>query len=385
MPDDIADLVAYLKRLKSDFDPGLDETTIRIGTILPDGRLAGLGDAVEAVLSGYFKETNAGGGVHGRVVDMVVVRTGAARETIIENARRLMEMENVFAVVAPFAGKALKEVQTLAESRGVPLVGPLGMTGDATASAARYVFHLLLVPTLQAVPLLEFAARQNKKKPRRIGPLHAIGSSPPGFLKPKQGQQSQKGWQVVSSLAYDVGARQARKAIHAFRRQNVDAVLYLAGRGGLPLLVREAAAQYWTPEFLVPGGLNSRELMKAVRETKLPVTIAYPTLPLDAKPAALAALRRFVELDGSKQPHLAQRLAYSAAHVLTEGLKRAGKSLARERLVTALESLYDFETGLIRPVRFGPSRRVGIRGAYVAPIDVETGRFKTNAVWIEND
>jgi len=383
-PGDIADLAAYLQRLKSDFDTGLTETTIRIGTILPEGRLAPLGDAVERVLSGYFKETNAGGGVHGRVVEMVVVRTGATREAIIDNARRLVETGNVFAIVAPFAGQALKEVQALAESRRIPFMGPLGMTGDPAAAAARYVFHLLPVPALQAGPLLEFAARQRKSK-RRVGLLYATGASPPGFLKPNQGQGSKEKWQVVSAVEFGGTAAQARDAIHAFGRQKVDAVLYLAGRGGLPLLVREAAAQSWSSEFLVPGGLISGEFMKAARESKLPVRVAYPTLPPDMKPWALAALKRSGALDGSKQPRLAQILAYSAAHILTEGLKRAGRSLARERLVTALESLYDFETGLLRPVRYGPSRRVGVRGAYVVSMDAKSGRFQTNAVWIEND
>jgi len=383
-PGDIADLAAYLKRLKSDFDPGLTKTTIRIGTILPEGRLARLGDAVASVLSGYFKETNAGGGVHGRAVEMVVVRTGAAREAIIDNARRLMESENVFAIVAPFAGQALKEVQALAESRRIPLLGPLGMTGAPAAASARYVFHLLPVSTLQAGPLLEFAARKRKSK-RRVGLVYATGASPPDLLKPNQGQGSQKGWQVVSAVEFGGSAAQARAAIQAFGRQKVDAVLYLAGRGGLPLLVREAAAQNWSSDFLVPGGLSSGAFMKAARETKLPVSVAYPTLPPDMKPWALAALRRSGALDGSKQPHLAQILAYSAAHILTEGLKRAGRSLARERLVSALESLYDFETGLLRPVRYGPSRRVGIRGAYVVSIDAKSGRFQTNAVWIEYD
>jgi len=383
-PDDIADLVAYLKRLSSDFDPGLTDTEIRIATILPEGQLAAFGDTVESVLSEYFKGTNAGGGIHGRVIELVVVRTAAARQAIIENARRLVDAGNVFAIVAPFTGPALQDVQALVESRGIPLVGPLGLTGDSAASSTRYVFHLLPVPTLQAVPLLEFATRQTKNT-RRIGLIYASKSSLPGFLKPKRKQASQSGWRIVSVAAYEADAAQARTAIDAFRRQNVDAVLYLAGRGGLPLLVREAARQNWLPDFLVPGGLSSRELMKAIRETKLSVSVAYPTLPLDVKPQALAALRRTGAANRSKYPNFAELVAYSAAHVLTEGLKRAGRSLARERLVTALESLYDFDTGLMRPVRYGPSRRVGVRGAYVATIDADSGRFQTNAVWIEND
>src|SRR5829696_4807458 len=39
--EDIADLIAYLKRIEADRDPGLTETSIKVGTIVPkDGPLA---------------------------------------------------------------------------------------------------------------------------------------------------------------------------------------------------------------------------------------------------------------------------------------------------------------------------------------------------------
>src|SRR5918992_5963300 len=43
-PEDIADLVAYLKRIEAEREPGLTETSIKVGTILPkQGALAEIG------------------------------------------------------------------------------------------------------------------------------------------------------------------------------------------------------------------------------------------------------------------------------------------------------------------------------------------------------
>ncbi len=66
-----------------------------------------------------------------------------------------------------------------------------------------------------------------------------------------------------------------------------------------------------------------------------------------------------------------------------EGLKRAGRELSRERLITALEGLYDHETGLTPPVSFGPNRRIGARGAYVVAVDLAGGSFQPMGEWIE--
>ena len=40
----------------------------------------------------------------------------------------------------------------------------------------------------------------------------------------------------------------------------------------------------------------------------------------------------------------------------------SGKDLSRERLVTALEGLYEYDTGLMPKITFGPNRRIGSVG-----------------------
>ena len=61
-PEDIADLIAYLKRIETDRDPGLTESTITVGTILPkEGALAEIGTAMKGVLTAYFANINEKG------------------------------------------------------------------------------------------------------------------------------------------------------------------------------------------------------------------------------------------------------------------------------------------------------------------------------------
>ena len=68
--------------------------------------------------------------------------------------------------------------------------------------------------------------------------------------------------------------------------------------------------------------------------------------------------------------------------VVAEGLKRGGRDISRERLVTALEGLYDYETGLAPRLTFGPNRRVGAAGAYVVRIDPERKEFVAASGWV---
>jgi ABC-type branched-subunit amino acid transport system substrate-binding protein len=79
----------------------------------------------------------------------------------------------------------------------------------------------------------------------------------------------------------------------------------------------------------------------------------------------------------------AQLSAFAAAKVFVEALTRAGKDLSREKLVTTLESLYDYETGTTPHITFGPNRRVGAAGAHVVSIDVAEKEFATASGWIK--
>jgi hypothetical protein len=69
--------------------------------------------------------------------------------------------------------------------------------------------------------------------------------------------------------------------------------------------------------------------------------------------------------------------------VLLEALTRTGRDLDRERLVESLESLRRLETSYLPPVTFGPGRRTGAPGVYLARIDLSTRTFAPAGGWIE--
>jgi hypothetical protein len=54
--DDIEDLVAYMKVLEFDLDPGVADDVVRVATLLPlTGPAGSVGDAMRKVMHGYFE------------------------------------------------------------------------------------------------------------------------------------------------------------------------------------------------------------------------------------------------------------------------------------------------------------------------------------------
>ena len=68
---DMSDLLAYLKRIETDFDPGVSETSIVIGTLLPArNTMTGLAEAMGNVLQAYFAKVNNNGGIYNRKIEL---------------------------------------------------------------------------------------------------------------------------------------------------------------------------------------------------------------------------------------------------------------------------------------------------------------------------
>jgi hypothetical protein len=65
----------------------------------------------------------------------------------------------------------------------------------------------------------------------------------------------------------------------------------------------------------------------------------------------------------------AQISAFAAVKVLTEGLRRSGRDLSREKFIASLDGLFEVDTGLTRPLTYSKNRRIGALGAYIVTVD----------------
>jgi hypothetical protein len=113
------------------------------------------------------------------------------------------------------------------------------------------------------------------------------------------------------------------------------------------------------------------------------IYLAFPSIPQDQTAAGLRELEELLKSRGLSLRHRpSQVAALASAKVLVEGLKIAGRDLTRDKLLRALESLYDFHTGLTPPLTYGVNRRIGALGAYVVALDLETGAFEQVGGWV---
>jgi len=380
-PDELADLTAYMKRIAADRDPGLSDTAINVGCLLPDaGRQGEIGQAMRSVLSSYFAEVNAQGGIYGRRIE---VRFGeAADKDARAQAERFLERERVFALAGGVMAGAEEDLTRLAAEREVPVVGPFTLFPQTSAPLNRQVFYLFSGLEEQARALVDFAAQKSPDaKAGAAALVYAEGDLPAGVGQAVEQQFHKDGWKAVRVLKY---SHEGFDASRLAREAGGAGVLLFLGTGAEEsALLAEAAKTDWTPTVLLLGPLSGPEVFTAPAAFRQKIFLAFPSSPSDQTQDGVAEFRAFARRHQLPQRHLAAQIsAYCGAKILVEGLKRAGRELSREKLIESLEGLYEYNTGLTPPITYGPNRRVGAVGAYVIAVDLANRQFVPASNWI---
>jgi ABC-type branched-subunit amino acid transport system substrate-binding protein len=371
--EDMVDLVAYMKVLEHDLDPGVSDNTVRVATLLPLSGPAGeTGEAVRQVLEGYFAEINENGGLFGRQVELLAVPAGETPDASIDTLRDAFDSEGIFALVGAYTVGLDDELLGFLRSDNVPMVGPFTLDpGDAYLDAAAFYLYAGLS---QQVRVLADRAVADGAAPGEVLIVGPKGGRADGLVSAAKDQLRKKDRDDPPTVtSYEAGVFDSA----GLARDGVDAVIFLGAQDELDALIAELANRVPVPRVYVLSSLMSRPLANLPAVFDQRVFLAYPTLSSDISPRGREEYQELATTYSWSNDHIQARLAsLAAAKLFVEGLRKAGRDLSRLRLVEGLESLYAFETGVTPPLSYGPNRRIGALGAHIVTVDVVSKTYK---------
>jgi ABC-type branched-subunit amino acid transport system substrate-binding protein len=379
---DMANLTAYLKRLEDDRDPGVHEAELRLGTLLPgSGPLAELGRTVEAVLQGAIERINAAGGIHGRRLLLVVRDPGPDRSSTAAALDALLRQDQVFALLAPLVPAQDSDLSELIRKAGVPLVGPLALLGEGASNPL--VFTTLPGLREQLFALAGYASSDLGLKQPEALVAYPEDARQHSLAEALALRLMDQGWARVRLLGYDAGDSDSTVGYAA---KGVQGVFFLGHSDAFARLAEQLQAADLSPYLFASSSQVASSALRIPPRFSGRLFLAYPFMPADWTPDGEAALLEIRRSQGLGGQHAALQVgAYCAAILLGEGLKRAGRDASREKLVSALESLHGFHTGLTPALGFGPGQRVGSAGAHIVTVDLRGQSFRPLGRFIKVD
>ena len=332
-------------------DPGVTSDKLTLGSFLPlqSGLAAGASQMKEGT-DAYFKYINDQGGVHGRKIEWIVDNDSYNPQQTAAVVKKLVDRDGVFALVSTLGTVTNLAVLPFLAQRGVPIINPAGGHLLLNKPKDKNVFGILPLSSEIGESMTQFALTKLKAmhvaiffqndqfgKDQRDGAVEYLKSC---------------GLQPVGEASYVPSDVDVSAQAVALRQGNPDAVIL----GVIPkhgaLFVKEMQRLGWKSSVVghntmadpVVLDLAGADVLEGVN-----VNLMTAVDTMD-KPAVKKANEILAKYYPNTKPGYYPYLGMAGAMIVVEAANRAGKDLTRAGLISALESLGRFETGLVPPL-----------------------------------
>jgi len=229
----------------------------RIGLLAPlSGQYAGLGQSMfDAALLAVEEHNRA----TGQNLQLVGLDTRGDEVVAVQAARRLIEQENVIAIVGGLLSSTTVAVATLAEERGVPLISPTA-TKETIGDLGVYVFQTNLTKAVETAMVARAGVQALRRT--RYGVLFPQGEQ--GAALSLQFAQEVERWggEVVVELPFNPAATDFRTVIRELRKRAPEALYVPATPNVMRLIAPQLVFHDLRTQLLGPSSWGNSLLVR---------------------------------------------------------------------------------------------------------------------------
>ncbi|MBI4635534.1 MAG: ABC transporter substrate-binding protein [Candidatus Rokubacteria bacterium] len=373
-------LFLVLPALPAGAEPGVSETEIVLGCSNSfSGPLAFTGEqATKFGVDLYLKAVNDSGGIHGRKVRTVYYDDGYKPQEAVANTKKLVEQDGVFAVIAPQGTAPVAATLEYLEQNRVPLLFPF--QGSPITRGKKYVFSGMTLYDRQSRMMLDYLVGPRKFK--KFATIYQDDEYGKAFLISFEKDLARHGLKLVAAESVKRGAADVSAQIAKLQAAKPEVTFLVLTPGPGAQALKERQKIGWTDTVMVSSGPLTDERYLALAGDAAEGVEGLSLWP-DPVTSDLPGMRRYREhmqkYFPKNEPNRYSLSGYFAAMLFTEGVKRAGRSLTREGLITALEGVKGFESAILPPLTIGADHETQKQGFWVR---VEKGRFKQLTDWL---
>jgi branched-chain amino acid transport system substrate-binding protein len=365
---------------------GISDTTIKIGNIGPYTGDASSFSALNYGPMAYFRWVNSQGGVHGRKFEIVTADDACKETTGIAAAKKLIYQDKVFMLlVHPCSGVAMAAKPTIVEE-GLPWIG-VSANPKLTTPTVPNMFHVTYTGVYSGRAMARFAlSKPNTKKVVLVAHTNDWAK---GYCDPATEFMKEHGVEPLMNLALERGSTDATAQSLRIKTANADFVLGCLYEAELAILLRDLHKYGATVPVIGALGADFESTHKRVNN---PAAVKNFYLPYQFKaPMGSPEMKKWEEmflkyLEKSELPEngIPTNFYYfglPTAIATVEAFKRAGPQPSREKFIAAMETLKDFDTGVLADkVTISRDNHVGVQNMYAVGLN-EQGKQTVFSAW----
>ena len=330
-------------------ESGVTDSEIRIGQFAAQtGPAAELGKRMQLGIQAYFTAVNASGGINGRKLTLVSRDDGYEPEKAAAAVKALIEEDKVFALVGSVGTPTTLAAVPAINAAGIPLIGPFTGAQALREPFNRNIFHVRASYFDETERIVQHLTIIGVKK---IAVFYQNDSYGKAGLEGVTRALTKRDLKPTAAVTVERNSVDVATALAEILKTNPEVVIQISAYKSCAALIKQSRAKSYAGQFFNVSFVGSKALAEELGDASSAGVSISQVVPFPYTPSS-AVVREYQQRmteAGNKDFDFSSMEGFLAAKVLTEGLRRAGgKNLSREGLITALESLRDYDLGGFR-------------------------------------
>jgi len=361
------------------YDTGANDTEIKIGNIMPYSGPASAYGVIGKTEQAYFDKINAEGGINGRKIKFVTYDDGYSPPKAVEQARKLVESDEVLVVFNPLGTPSNSAIQKYLNAKKVPQL--FVATGATKWNDPKdFPWTMGWQPSYQSEAHI-YAKYLMKEKPEaKIGVLYQNDDFGKDYLKGLKDGLGAKASLITAEESYETSEPSIDGHIVKLKSAGVDTFISITTPKFAAQAIKKLAELDWHPLHIVSNVSSSvgGVLKPAGYENSQGIlSAAYAKDGADAQWDNDPGMKKFFEFLAKYYPegdklNSSVVYGYGVAQTLVKVLQMCGDDLTRANVMKQAASLKDFE-----PDTLLPGIKINTSPTDFAPIEqLQMMRFK---------
>ena len=349
---------------------GATGDTVKVGVFVDlTGQTSSFGQSTKNGIELAVDEINKSGGVNGKQIQLVIEDDQGRPEQAKTVVSKLVNQDRVQAILGEVASTNSLAAAPVAQEAKIPMITP-SSTNPKVTEIGNYIFRVCFIDPFQGAVMAKFSGNTLKAKTAAIfGDVQSDYSK--GLTQFFKEEFSKLGGRVVAEESYTQTDQDFKSQLTKIRDLNPD-VLYVPGYyGQVGIIAKQARELGMNMPILGGDGWDSPELWKLGGAALQNSYISNHYSADNPAPEIQNFIKAYQAKYGAVPDSLAA-LAYDAAKVLADSLKRAGGS-EPQKLRDAIAATQNFQ-GVTGKITINNERNA-VKPAVVLSLDPAKGGF----------
>jgi branched-chain amino acid transport system substrate-binding protein len=345
-------------------DPGVTKDSIKIGIFGPmTGAASSFGKA-ELGIQAVYKDINQHGGINGRQIETVLEDTACDPAKGIAAVKKLISQDQVFLLHGGSCSNVVMAVKPDITAAGVPYIVASAASSAISNPVTANIFQTVATTATMGRSMVDFAmTRPDAKRIAVISHSDEWGKS--GHDPALAELKTKFNLAPVADVTFERGSINATPQVLQIKNANPDFILAFLYPAEFAIFLRDAYKYGLAAPTIGNQAISIEDTARQVGNPAIMknVYVFYPLAAQIGDPTAAKWVDIFTKYNPGVRLETSSLLGMGGAIAVIEALRKAGPDLTREKFISAMNNLHDFDTGVLSaPLNFSPEHHAGMDG-----------------------